>query len=311
MAIKITVDPGHGRYGNPYPPRKGFYEGTQMWILANFLKPELEKHGFQVNITRPKVTDDPTLSARGRMAGGHDLLVSLHSNAAASASDTKPTGSVVFYTISTPHIKVLTDRIGERISEIMGHYFRGSMIKESGSRPGKDYNGVLRNAIAAGCKAGILIEHGFHTNLQDSAFLIVDDNLKRLAIAEAQIIAEYYNQRGEDETMVYRTLRHGMSGEDVEFVQRFLEVRGYYPGPIDGKFGPGQGFLNSVKAFQGAEGLAVDGVIGPATRAKIVDILLHGGDKPPTHDERVAQLEAELARHKQYFKLQNDLSNEV
>ena len=47
-----------------------------------------------------------------------------------------------------------------------------------------------------------------------------------------------------------------------------FEGSGYYTGPIDGEFGPGQGFLNSVKAFQQAEGLAADGVIGPATRAE-------------------------------------------
>ncbi|HHT65864.1 MAG: N-acetylmuramoyl-L-alanine amidase [Caldicoprobacterales bacterium] len=311
MAIKITVDPGHGRYGNPYPPRPGFYEGTQMWILAGFLKPELEKHGFQVITTRPKVTDNPEVAARGRMAAGHDLLVSLHSNAAALASDTRPTGSVVFYTMSTPQIKVLADRIGEKVSEVMGHYYRGSMIKESGSRPGQDYNGVLRNAIAAGCKAGILIEHGFHTNLKDSAFLIADENLKRLAIAEAETIAEYFSQKGEDQAMVYRTLRYGMSGEDVEFMQQFLKAQGYYTGPIDGEFGPGQGFLNSVKAFQQAEGLAADGVIGPATRARIINILLSRAKEPPSDDQRVAELEAELARYKQYFQLQNELSSLV
>jgi N-acetylmuramoyl-L-alanine amidase len=294
--IKITIDPGHGQYGNPYPPQKGFYEGTQMWKLANFLKPELEKYGFEVTTTRPKLTNNPSLSSRGKMAAGHDLIVCLHSNAPARRDDTKPTGSVVYRTIETPEIKPLADNIGKKVSDLMGHHFRGTMVKESGSRPGKNYNGVLRSAMAAGVKAGMLIEHGFHTNLKDSAFLIKDENLKKLAVAEAGIIAEYYNQKekGEaDESMVYRTLRHGLSGEDVGFVQRFLGLQGFYSGPVDNSFGPGTRFLNAVKDFQKANGLKVDGVIGPATRAKIMDILLQGKNPQP-----VKELETRLAKIK-------------
>ena len=134
------------------------------------------------------------LFRKGKMAAGHDLIISLHSNAPAKASDTKPTGSVIFRTIETPEIKPLCDKIGTKVSEIMGHHYRGTMTKESGSRPGKNYNGVLRNAMAAGCKAGMLIEHGFHTNLNDSAFLIKDENLKKLAVAEAEIIAEWFGK---------------------------------------------------------------------------------------------------------------------
>jgi peptidoglycan hydrolase-like protein with peptidoglycan-binding domain len=74
--------------------------------------------------------------------------------------------------------------------------------------------------------------------------------------------------------MISRTLRHGDSGDDVKLVQEFLKNHGYYTGPIDGKFGPGQGFLNSVKAFQKDHELAVDGVIGPATRARIIELMV-------------------------------------
>jgi N-acetylmuramoyl-L-alanine amidase len=311
--MKIVIDPGHGQYGNPYPPRPGYYEGTQMWKLSTYLKPELEKRGFQVVTTRPKVTDDPALSARGKMAAGHDLIISLHSNAPASASDTKPTGSVIYRTIETPEIKPLCDKIGQRISGVMGHHYRGTMIKESGSRPGKNYNGVLRNAMASGCKAGMLIEHGFHTNLNDSAFLIKDENLKKLAVAEAEIIAEYYgsaSKEKEGDILLNRTLRHGMSGEDVELVQRFLKNLGYYSGPIDGSFGPGQGFLNAVKAFQQAEGLQVDGVVGPATRARIIEMMLEPKKEvekiveveSPALKKKVESLEAELKRYEDFFK---------
>lgn len=305
--MKIVIDPGHGQYGNPYPPRPGYYEGTQMWKLSTYLKPELEKRGFQVVTTRPKVTDDPALSARGKMAAGHDLIISLHSNAPASASDTKPTGSVIYRTIETPEIKPLCDKIGQRISDIMGHHYRGTMIKESGSRPGKNYNGVLRNAMASGCKAGMLIEHGFHTNLNDSAFLIKDENLKKLAVAEAEIIAEWF---GKGENMNYldstQTLYKGVKGDLVKQLQQDLIKLGYSLSPYgaDGSFGSLTEAV--VKQWQKVNGLDVDGRFGPASKAKMAELL-----KAPEKDykklyeaaqKKVKELEAELARVKKLAK---------
>ena len=307
LAIKIVLDPGHGRHGNPYPPQKGYYEGTQMWKLSTYLKPELEKYGFEVKTTRPKVTDDPALSARGKLAAGHDLIISLHSNAPANASDTKPTGSVIFRTIETPKIKPLCDKIGKRISDIMGHHYRGTMIKESGSRPGKNYNGVLRNAMAAGCKAGMLIEHGFHTNLKDSAFLIKDENLKKLAVAEAEIIAEWF---GKGENMNYldstQTLYKGVKGDLVKQLQQDLIKLGYSLSPYgaDGSFGSLTEAV--VKQWQKVNGLDVDGRFGPASKAKMAELLkaLEKDYKKlyEATQKKVKELEAELARVKKLAK---------
>jgi len=194
MSIKITLDAGHGKTGNPYPPQKGYYEGTQMWKLANYLKTELESYGIEVLITRPNLNDDPSLLTRGQMAGKNkcDLFLSLHSNAPALATDTKPTGSVVYYSVTDSKNKELADKLGNKVSEIMGHYYRGSLTRSYNSDPNIDYYGVIRSSAQSGCKRAILIEHGYHTNPKDSGFLIVDGNLKKLAIAEAEIIANYF-----------------------------------------------------------------------------------------------------------------------
>ena len=79
----IVLDPGHGEKGNPHPTREGFYEGTQNFILGCHLRDELESRGFEVKMTREKVTDDPSLQERGQLAGknGAILFLSLHSNA--------------------------------------------------------------------------------------------------------------------------------------------------------------------------------------------------------------------------------------
>ena len=62
-----------------------------------------------------------------------------------------------------------------------------------------------------------------------------------------------------------RTLRAGMSGEDVQDVQRTLLSLGYDLGAsgMDGRFGSAT--RAAVTAFQRANGLAADGVVGPAT----------------------------------------------
>ena len=40
--FRICIDLVHGEFGNPYPQRPGYYEGTQMYKLAQYQKEELE-----------------------------------------------------------------------------------------------------------------------------------------------------------------------------------------------------------------------------------------------------------------------------
>jgi len=272
--IRITLDPGHTQNYNVYPPKRGFYEGTQMWKLANYLKAELEKYGFIVKTTRPNLADNPSLAQRGQIAAGDDLIISLHSNATANAKDTQTTGTVIFYTLSTPHIKTLADKLGNKIASLMGHHYRGSMTKESTTMKGYDYYGVLRNAIINKCKAGLLIEHGFHTNPKDAAFLTVDNNLKKLAEEEAKIIYEYYegeiNMNYLESNIV---LMKGQKSELVKQLQKDLIKLGYSLSPYgaDGSFG--KATEDAVKKWQKANGLVVDGKFGPASKAKMRELL--------------------------------------
>lgn len=50
---------------------------------------------------------------------------------------------------------------------------------------------------------------------------------------------------------------------DLASIQRALKVRGFDPGPIDGKMGPKT--RDAVRAFQRSAGLSVDGIVGPQT----------------------------------------------
>lgn len=200
MRAKITLDPGHGRYGNVSSNNPKYIEGVQMWKLSGKLKVALEKYDFEVVTTRPKISDDPTVYDRGLTAGENDsdMFLSLHSNAPGMSADgtynKDVTGSVVYYSITRPENKTLADKLGNKVSEIMGHYYRGSLTREYPNKPDVDYYGVLRSAAQSGCKCAMIIEHGFHTNLADSNFLLDDGNLQKLAEAEAAIIAEYFGQ---------------------------------------------------------------------------------------------------------------------
>ncbi len=66
-------------------------------------------------------------------------------------------------------------------------------------------------------------------------------------------------------------VRRGASGPAVTRLQEILTDLGYEPGPIDGRFGPATG--RAVVAFQEANDLDPDGIVGPASKEAMRDLL--------------------------------------
>jgi peptidoglycan hydrolase-like protein with peptidoglycan-binding domain len=64
------------------------------------------------------------------------------------------------------------------------------------------------------------------------------------------------------------TLRRGSKNNDVKQLQQFLRDNNFGSLEIDGDFGP----LTeaAVKKYQSDRGLVVDGIVGPATWARIL-----------------------------------------
>ncbi|MEH1874530.1 peptidoglycan-binding domain-containing protein [Nostoc sp.] len=75
-------------------------------------------------------------------------------------------------------------------------------------------------------------------------------------------------------------LAKGDEGEDVRGLQERLRVAGFYYGNATGIFGPIT--EESVKRFQDSYKLSVDGVVGPATLAKLPGTGIGDGEEAPT-----------------------------
>lgn len=201
MKKSIMLDPGHaGLYYNQSPVVPGYYESAMTWKLSQKLKAALEAYGFKVGLTRYGIFDDPELTARGMAAKGYDLFLSLHSNA---SSGEKPDAPWIIHFAEDG--KMYTDEVSEAvarvlgpvISEVMGvsdpYYYTKSCDFDRNRNGAIDdeWYGVLFGAKEVGVP-GVILEHSFHTNKAAAEWLSVDENLDKLAEAEAEALARYY-----------------------------------------------------------------------------------------------------------------------
>jgi len=185
----IVIDPGHyGGYNQGVCP--GYYEGNAMLRLAQFLGQVLTSMGANVVYTRTTNEQNPSLSERGGMVPNADMFISLHSDASDNAS---ARGVMSYYSVQRPASETFAADIGMAAAAAMGNQFRGAIAWPSTTDPSLDYLGVLRAGAAAGVEYPFLIEHGFHTNMEDCLFLSNDSNLMMIADAEAEVIARYLN----------------------------------------------------------------------------------------------------------------------
>jgi N-acetylmuramoyl-L-alanine amidase len=188
MAIKICLDAGHyGKY-NQSPAVKSYYESEMTWKLTNLLKAELIAYGFEVTLTRSNQARDLAVYDRGKLSKGCNLFLSIHSNAV---------GSAVNDNTDYPAVAVQLDGKGDKLGKLLADIIHKTMgTKQPGkifTRRGNsgEYYGVLRGAAAVGTM-GLILEHSFHTNTAAAKWLSSDANLKKMAVAEAQVIADYY-----------------------------------------------------------------------------------------------------------------------
>lgn len=200
MAKKICLDPGH--YGSKYNAGavSGYYESAIVWKLTMYEKDYLEDLGIEVVLTRNSIDKNPALTTRGKAAKGCDLFVSNHTNACSTPSTDR--ASVIHLidrkeTNIDEKSKEFANKIAAVVKSTMGLknvskvYSKVDTTDRDGNGVKDDnYYGVLHGAFVAGVP-GVIIEHSFHTNVNSCKWLMNDDNLKKLAKACAECMAEY------------------------------------------------------------------------------------------------------------------------
>ncbi len=193
----IVLDPGHGQYGNKHTVTEGFFEGTQNFKHANMLMELLRERGFTVYTTRESIEDNPSLEDRGRLAGerGADMFISIHSNAPSLSAPNyaEVRGVETYYSLSDPeNNKKIAKRLNDAVVLAMNSIDRGIKTRAHPEIDGADFYGVLRSSAKHGCRCAFLVEHGFHTNAEDSAVLESDEGLMRIAKAECDVLCELF-----------------------------------------------------------------------------------------------------------------------
>lgn len=291
----VCLDAGHyGKY-NRSPVVPEYYESDMNWKLHLLLKAELEKYGIQVKTTRADKANDLALEARGKASEDCDLFLSIHSNAA-SAESTKYV--VAMYQVDDncgemdEQSKTFAGMLSKTVGEVMGLPYQTWTTKSSADRDGNgykdDYYGVLRGAHTVHTP-GVIIEHGFHTNTDTAKWLLVEDNLEKLAEAEAKTIAEWFDvEKIQEMEHWYRIRKEWDEPKTQKGAYKDLEnakkacPEGYSVFDWNGNcvyYNGGGEFVTDaysleefIRDIQKACGAAVDGIAGPETIGKTVTL---------------------------------------
>ncbi len=186
--VKICLDAGHYGDYNRSPAVPEYYESHMNWKLHLLLKKELEAYGIQVTTTRSDPDTDLSLEKRGRAGKGCGLVLSLHSNAASSKVHED-----IDYVVGYVMLDGSSDELGQALVETVAATMDTRQKPYIKTREGKngEYYGVLRGAAAVGVP-GIILEHSFHTNTRSTRWLMEEENLQKLAQAEAKVIAAHF-----------------------------------------------------------------------------------------------------------------------
>lgn len=189
--ITICLDAGHYAKYNHSPVVSTYWESDFTWKMHLYLKEALESYGIEVITTREDKEIDLGLRERGRCSKDCDLFLSVHSNACSDPSIDAP--------LACCQIDGATDELGQQLADLVAEVMetkQGGMIwKRRGVKePDYDYYSVLRGAAEVGTP-GVLLEHSYHTNYRSTMWLLDDNNIKRMAEAEAELLATYFDMK--------------------------------------------------------------------------------------------------------------------
>ena len=156
--------------------------------------PPLPQTIKEIEIFRNKSNKNADLevTARGKKASGCDFFISLHSNACCNPSYNTAMACCQIIDSKSKIDDISADigkKLADKVTTIMIIKIVGTVYRRSGDNG--DYYGVLRGSKSVGVP-GVLLEHGYHTNVDNTNWLLIDTNLDKLAVAEADIIFSYF-----------------------------------------------------------------------------------------------------------------------
>lgn len=214
--MRVTLDAGHyGKY-NQSPVNKAFYESDFNWKITNYMKEYFKEKGVQVRLTRTNKNKDLDLFTRGFKSTNTDIFISNHANACNKENVDFP---VVIRGFDEPATDKLALELAKEISKIIGTKQQGKTWTRKKENSSQEWYGVLRGAKSAGTNYRFIIEHGFYTNKHCANFLLNEDNIKKLAKAEVDIICKYFK--------VKENFPIGKKSHYVEVLQNNLNVRDF------------------------------------------------------------------------------------
>ncbi|MCM1499320.1 MAG: N-acetylmuramoyl-L-alanine amidase [Clostridium sp.] len=195
--LVIALDPGHGgeEEGAMY---YGLMEKDINYQMAQLVKQQLEKYpNVTVVLTREEEETLPLYERANRaLAADADILLSLHFNASVSHLSK---GASVYVTTAEAYREKLRQfadcLLGE--FEAIGLENAGTFarVTQMGGRRTDgtfdDYYGILRHSYNNGMPS-MIIEHCYMDAEDDKPFFYTEEGLQKLAKADANAIAAYY-----------------------------------------------------------------------------------------------------------------------
>lgn len=197
VATFIMIDPGHETGTNKGCYVKGlgrYYEGNQMWYLANRLKAYLEKYpNVVVGMTKSsmKIGDKQIgVYPRGVKAKGYDIFISMHSNYVSSPHVDYPLAIVS----SSKGLQSVSGKLGKNLATKMKSTMglrNALQVWQKKDKYGNEWFGVIRGSASVKVP-GILLENSFHSNPRVCKYLMTSTKRNTLAKNYAAVIASYY-----------------------------------------------------------------------------------------------------------------------
>ena len=215
------------------------------------------RNGFAVYDVKPELTDTAVSTRVARINRQNlTLLVTYGYNAFGSGTTfNSAQGISTFYStrnVRRTQSRALAEDVYEQLLQGTGQQGRGvSSITDVG---------VLESVNCT----SILVEPGFMTNFNEAKLMRDPDYQTEVAEETTKGVCLFLGQTylPRDNVANYPTLRSGSQGNFVYLLQYMLTQNGYNIS-IDGSFGPNT--LNAVTAFQTANGLTADGIVGANT----------------------------------------------